>query len=428
MNKTLKIACYGRIDKNGSSGIVASYHTVEELLKRGYEIDYYGEKDYMYPEELFKYSNFNHFEVSLKYPVANVKLFFSSSRYLETQFLAPLNALFFNPLMFREVAKEIITNHQIKKYDLLFFPELYSPFKIDDIPVINWTPDLTNTEWYFIRKQKKSVIELCGISLYLKKKIFCALKNSQRRLDLKNSDVIICGSQWAREQHLASLNFKPEMVRSLPYPVDTDAFQLKKPLQIEVKPNRKKTFLWLGRIEPRKRLDLLLDAYKLVLQERQDIKLKIIGSAKSEFANYKKLLDRYEFRHLIDYQPYIERSKVPELMTQCDILVQPSEGENFGTSVAEAHCCGLPVIVGPTNGTKDFISSSSFVFEEYTPESLKKTILQAAEAIDRNWEQLAIDARETAEKNFSLSKVVDRLEDIFFESIKLYQPTLRKFS
>lgn len=425
MNKTLRISCFARIDKNGVSGKVASYHTVEELLKRGHEIDYYGERDYLYPKELLKYENFHHITVSLKSSTAeSLRSFINNSPYLEGQPSALLKVLFLRRLFDRAVQKEILANHQNKKYDLLFFAEIYSPFKVNDIPVINWTPDLTNTEWYFIRKQRKSVIDLCGINLYLKKKVFWILKSNQRRSTLrKNSDVIICGSQWAREQHLTALNFQPEMIEALPYPVDTNVFKPKKP-QIDSKHNEQKTFLWLGRIEPRKRFDLLLDAYKLILQERQDIKLKIVGSTKLEFAGYKKLLDRYEYRHLIDYQPSIDRSKVPELMMQCDVLIQPSEGENFGTSVAEALCCGLPVIVGHTNGTKDFISPSSFVFEEYTPESLKKTMLEAAEAIEQNREKLVLDARETAKNNFDVSRIVDRLEDIFQEAIELKRQRL----
>ncbi|MEM8722314.1 MAG: glycosyltransferase family 4 protein [Cyanobacteria bacterium P01_G01_bin.39] len=422
MNKTLRIACYGRIDKNSVSSMVASYHMVEELLKRGHEIDYYGEKDYMYPEELLKYSNFQHFEIPLKSPIAgSLTSFINNSPLLKGQASAILKLLFSKPLEDQALAQAILANHQIKKYDLLFFADRYSPCKVKQLPAITWVPDPTDTEWYFIRKQRKSVIDLCGIGLYLKKKAFCTLKNTQRRLDLKkNSDLVICGSQWARKEHLTALNFQPEMVKALPYTVDTEIFHPQK-LQTEAQQNNQKTFLWLGRIEPRKRFDLLLDAYRLILQERQDIKLKIVGQVKTEFAGYKKLLDRYEYLHLIDYQPSIERSKVPELMAQCDALIQPSEGENFGTSVAEALCCGLPVIVGATNGTKDFISASSFVFDDYNAESLKKTMLQAVEAIERNREKLAVDARETAEKNFSVSMIVDNLEDIFQEVIELKQ-------
>jgi glycosyltransferase involved in cell wall biosynthesis len=172
--------------------------------------------------------------------------------------------------------------------------------------------------------------------------------------------------------------------------------------------------LWLGRSEPRKRLDLLLEAYKLLLVERQDVLLKIIGGF-SWAEGYKKLIDEFEFPEYINYLPSIPRTKVPELLAQCDFLIQPSEGENFGTSVAEALCCGLPVIIGPTNGTKDYIGSSSFVFDEYSPQSLKDTMLRAIQSIEQEREKLSHEARLIAEANFDLSIVTDRLEEILRE-------------
>jgi glycosyltransferase involved in cell wall biosynthesis len=159
------------------------------------------------------------------------------------------------------------------------------------------------------------------------------------------------------------------------------------------------------------------------LQERQDVHLKIFGGF-SWAPGYKKLIDNFKFPERLEYHASIDRAKVPELMEQCDVLIQPSEGENFGTSVAEALCCGLPVIVAPTNGTKDFISPSSFICKDYTPKSLKETMLQAIKAMEQDREKLALDARETAEKNFGVSRVVDSLEDIFHEVLKINQSTL----
>ena len=50
-------------------------------------------------------------------------------------------------------------------------------------------------------------------------------------------------------------------------------------------------------------------------------------------------------------------------------------------------------------------------------------MLQAIEAVEQNREQLALDARETAESNFDVSLIVNRLEKIFQEVI---EPKLQK--
>ena len=51
-------------------------------------------------------------------------------------------------------------------------------------------------------------------------------------------------------------------------------------------------------------------------------------------------------------------------------------------------------------------------------------MLQAIEDVEQKREKLALDARETAEKNFNVSNIVDSLEDIFQEAIELKQQEL----
>jgi glycosyltransferase involved in cell wall biosynthesis len=223
---------------------------------------------------------------------------------------------------------------------------------------------------------------------------------------IENSDVLICSSQWSR-QSIIDYGISPEKVKSLPFPLDLDLFNPDQ--RVYDSATRKKRLLWLGRLDPRKRLDLMIDAYRLLLKERQDVHLKIIGSFR-HYAGYKALIDNFEFPEQIAYEPVIDRVDVPALLQQSDLLIQASEGENFGFSVAEALSCGLPVVVGPTNGTKDFISDSSFVFKEYTPESLRDSLVQALTAIDHNSQQLSQDARQAAERNFNIVNVVDEME------------------
>ena len=58
MDKNFRIACYGFVKKGGSSITGAHFLILEELLKKGYEIDFYGKKNFSYPQELCKYNNF----------------------------------------------------------------------------------------------------------------------------------------------------------------------------------------------------------------------------------------------------------------------------------------------------------------------------------------------------------------------------------
>ncbi|MDJ0900332.1 MAG: glycosyltransferase family 4 protein [Xenococcus sp. MO_188.B8] len=421
MNRKIKIACHGLVKKNSGSGIGAQYLILEELLKRGYKVDFFNRKKFIYPEELCKYSNFNYFDV--KYPALE-NLLNSLPNPFKEIILPFANQL---PLIRRPNAEllkqDILLNHQTQKYDLLLYLDRRSPVNIEQIPTISWLTGPPQTEWYFIQKLKQNIIALCGLFFYYKLKVFYATKSIGIKSELGYSDILISGSKWSKDKISAYIG-RDDNIKVLPYPIDINFFKPKN-IQTNRKKNDDKVFLWLGRCDPRKRLDLLLQAYSLLLKERQDIKLKIfgrIGYAKE----YKKLIDKFDYPDHLTYQSFINRSDIPGLMANCDVLIQPSEGENFGSSIAEAMSCGLPVILGLTNGTKDYISSSSFVFEEYTPESLKETMLKAIEAVELRRKELALDARKTAEQNFDLSKIVDRLEIIFQEALSAKQVKFNK--
>lgn len=374
----MRIACNGLVKKNSGSGIGAQYLILEELLKRGYKIDFFNRKSFIYPEELCEYDNFNYFDIrrsilnELLHSLPNLfrKIVLPFTNQL------PLVRNFNNKIL----KQNILINHQDKQYDLLLYLDKRSPIRIKEIPTISWLTGPPQTEWYFIQKLKQKIIAFCGLFLYAKLSIFYAFKVIGVKSELGFSDTLICGSQWSKEK-ISDYAARADNIKVLPYPIDLNFFKVDKHHNTK-NINDNKVFLWLGRCDPRKRLDLLLEAYALVLKERQDIQLKIFGGFRYA-KGYKKLIDNFKFPDRVQYKPYIDRLKVPELMSFCDVLIQPSEGENFGSSVAEALSCGLPVIVGSTNGTKDYISSSSFVFDEYTPESLKETILKAVEAVEQ---------------------------------------------
>lgn len=405
----LRIACYGFVEQKVGSVAGANFLILEELLNRGIKVDFYGWLGFTYPQELFKYENFKYIAIPERSQVRRFLKQLPKSIYSILDSLC--YPLFIYPTDQRSIRQEVLRHHQARPYDVLLFLGLCSTFpKIDKLPTVSWLQGPPQTEWLYIRKLKQPIIRLCGLSLYLKLKGFYALKQQRAQAEIKTSDLLICGSAWAQQQ-MIDYGIAPDAVKALPYPIDTGFFQMRRKSPLDKTVQDKTIFLWLGRIDPRKRLDLLLEAYALLLQERQDVHLKIIGECRYA-QGYQTLIDEFQYPEFIEHLPRIERHQVPQVMAEADVLIQPSEGENFGSSVAEALCCGLPVIVGATNGTKDYISKTSFVFDEYTPEALKQTMLQAMQAVAHHRDPLAIDARQTAEQHFDLVRVVDQLQTI----------------
>ncbi|MEA5575969.1 glycosyltransferase [Anabaena sp. UHCC 0451] len=406
-----RIACYTLISKNAGSLASANFLIVEELLKRGYEIDLYGIGNFNYPEELSDYKNLHYIPLRIA-PVQYIWYFLEKlpqkGGKLYTIWAKISSAIYFN-----FIGKKANENHQDAKYKFTLFLGLPAFFRIKNIPSISWLQGTFQTEWESIKKLKNTIISLCGIKEYLILQAFYTYSNMVNRRIYKFTDIFICGSEWSQE-NLILWGLDKKNIKILPYPIDLNFFQ---PKSVE-RDNKdsKKVFLWLGRIVPRKRLDLLLEAFQELLKENYNVHLIVIGQF-SYAKGYKKLIKEFEFPENLHYQENISRLDVPELMNSVDFLIQPSESENFGSSVAEALCCGVPVILGNTNGTKDFISSSSWIFKEYSVKSLKEIMQIAMDTINEKRTEISLEARTTAEKEFDIVTVVDNLENIFAEAL-----------
>jgi glycosyltransferase involved in cell wall biosynthesis len=128
-----------------------------------------------------------------------------------------------------------------------------------------------------------------------------------------------------------------------------------------------------------------------------------------------RLLDRLP-PDRFEYLPRVEREQIPDLLRRTDVLVQPSEQEDFGSSVAEALACGTTAVLGPTNGTRAYIGDAAFPFESYEADDVAAAMRRAVQAIRQDPEQVRRRARQAAEREFALPAMVDRLERLAVEA------------
>ena len=274
------------------------------------------------------------------------------------------------------------------------------PFRVPGLPCVCWPQGAPNGEWEALRSLRSLVVTHGGGATYHALAALYAGKQALARRGLRRADVLIGGSRWTVDNWV-KLGADPDACLALPYPVDLDAFRPDGPGAPD--PDVA-TFLWLGRVVPRKRLDLLLDAYGLLRRDRSDVRLVVVGRF-SYVRKMRALLDRFGPGDGFEYRPFVPRAEVPSLLRSVDVLVQPSENEDVGSSVLEALACGTLPVVGPTNGTRDYLSPSSVVFGAYTPESLRDAMSVAADRARVDRAGFAAEARATAEARFSAGAV-----------------------
>lgn len=102
-----------------------------------------------------------------------------------------------------------------------------------------------------------------------------------------------------------------------------------------------KRFLYLGRLDKAKGVDLLCEAFLQAGVQSQDCQLTITGWGHLEIS----LREKYKNQNRIKFTGPIFGDKKSELLWNSDVLIAPSVSpEPFGIVIAESYAHGLPVI------------------------------------------------------------------------------------
>jgi glycosyltransferase involved in cell wall biosynthesis len=393
----VRLACSGLLAERAGSVAGAAYLLIRELLSRGIDVDFYAEKGYIPMPESLAGPRFNYVGIGRPRWMSSM-----SSRALFTTIwlLAPVVQRSWENL-FGPIATE---RHRATPYDAVLSLGAAPRFTIPGVPTITWLQGAPRTEGAAIRRLRAQIIADSGFADYYALRAYYFPRRFYDRRLLSSSDALICGSSWT-ECMLVQLGIPADKIIVLPYPIDLGRFV---PPDEELVDWSQPEIVWLGRIVPRKRLDLLVDAMPSVAMRFPGVRLRVVG-APGFGAGTLKLLKESLVRDRITYERTIDRESVPALLQRAAAVVQTSESEDFGSVIAEAQACGVSVVVGPTNGTLDYIDEMSTVFERYTPESVAEAIVSTFETRRRAPDASRRSARQSAERWFAPPTIADQV-------------------
>jgi glycosyltransferase involved in cell wall biosynthesis len=103
--------------------------------------------------------------------------------------------------------------------------------------------------------------------------------------------------------------------------------------------------LYVARIHPVKRVDVLLRAFSM-LEPHESTVLAIAGDGEPALlADLKRLASDLGLSSRVRWLGFVEGARKSALYARADIFVLPSASENFGVAIVEAMHAGLPVVV-----------------------------------------------------------------------------------
>lgn len=119
----------------------------------------------------------------------------------------------------------------------------------------------------------------------------------------------------------------------------------------------KEYILFVGRIVPRKGLEYLLHAFKIIAKEKQNLNLLIIGNIGDE-VYYRELIQLSKLLEVYDRVKILENvpdEDLPAFYRSSLFFVFPSLVEGFGLVCLEAMACGKAVIASNIAGVNEVV-------------------------------------------------------------------------
>ena len=124
--------------------------------------------------------------------------------------------------------------------------------------------------------------------------------------------------------------------------------------------------LFVGTLEPRKNLDMLLRAWNEIKDEFKEAWLVIVGVNGNVFrnVNYQHEMER------VCFPGYVDDETLAGLYANATLFVLPSQEEGFGLPALEAMASGTPVIVSDGGALPEVIGEAGMSFCLSNPDGL----------------------------------------------------------
>jgi glycosyltransferase involved in cell wall biosynthesis len=238
---------------------------------------------------------------------------------------------------------------------------------------------------------------------------------------LKRADFLITDAESVRQEVIRHFDWPAEKIAAVPLGVDPvyharSADELT-PVLDKWGLSVKGYTLYVGTVEPRKNLDVLLEAYEqLAPALRKRWPLVIAGS---RGWNSEKIHDRMAkgaTQGWLLYLNYIPQAQLPFLYAGAKLFVYPSLYEGFGLPPLEAMASGVAVIASDITSIAEYARGSAVLVAPGDVKLLTKTIYEALQS-----EEMFVDFTPTGivkSKKMSWANTTQEILNVYRQLIR----------
>ena len=237
---------------------------------------------------------------------------------------------------------------------------------------------------------------------------------------LKNSNGFHCVGNQEKES-LVKLGVDPNKIQVINNAIMVDDKKNIKKTEIFKKINlsrNKDPFLiTIGRIDPKKGLELLLLTFSKLLKKYKNLILVIVGTGNKQYVKtIKHLVDELNIQDSVKFTGYVTEAEKIELLSSARLFVTTSQSDIHTTTAIEALAIGKPVVITKNSDFPEIDDYQAGITVESTHESIFNAI---SELLDNETkiQKFSDNAKRLVEEKFLLENQIDKYENMFREVI-----------
>ncbi len=185
----------------------------------------------------------------------------------------------------------------------------------------------------------------------------------------ERSDMIITISEFSKKEIGKYLGIDGRKIYVVPCGVDCERYSREACVN-QIHAVRKKYgieedyILYMGTLEPRKNIAVLIEAYHILAEKREELpKLVIAGKKGWMYEQLFQMVSELGLNDQVLFAGYIEESDSAALMSGAKLFVFPSLYEGFGIPPLEAMACGIPVIISDAEALLETVGENAVIFQ-----------------------------------------------------------------
>ncbi len=227
----------------------------------------------------------------------------------------------------------------------------------------------------------------------------------------RDADQIVVWTDGEAAHMMSEFGLPKEKFVVIPPGVDTNEFSAS-PTSSTSRSRRR--ILYVGRLDALKGVDLLIDAFAIIIERGFDVELQIVGGGTAD--EFRRVLGRISKLRLTDRVKLpgaLPQSELPAIYSNADCIVAPSFHETFGLAALEAAACGTPAVAADVDGLRSIVidNETGYLIRNRDPVVYADKILQIIGNQDLQY-TMSNAARKRVEE-FSWESTVNGLVDVY---------------